>query len=145
MAQLCLWTKIRTKQWLVLSTSAFQCMRAGFLCPKCDNFACLQTRQKQSDLHLKRWFFFLLPSIVQAYTQPYSEGRIKLIICQISVTIHEISNRLNYNTVSNAIKSVRFLLCRLYERMHYLNLVTTISKSNDFLYCQGSFHWLSPT
>ena len=38
-----------------------------------------------------------LPSVVQAYTQPYSySGRIKLIICQIrhelSVTIHEISN-----------------------------------------------------
>ena len=37
-----------------------------------------------------------LPSVVQAYTQPYSfGGRIKLIICQIrhelSVTIHEIS------------------------------------------------------
>ena len=37
-----------------------------------------------------------LPSIVQAYTQPYSlGGRIKLIICQIkhelSVTNHEIS------------------------------------------------------
>ena len=37
----------------------------------------------------------ILPSVVQAYTQPYSfGGRIKLIICQIrhelSVTIHEI-------------------------------------------------------
>ena len=37
-----------------------------------------------------------LPSVVQAYTQPYSfDGRIKLIICQIrhklSVTIHDIS------------------------------------------------------
>ena len=36
----------------------------------------------------------LLPSVVQAYTQPYSfGGRIKLIICQIkhelSVIIHE--------------------------------------------------------
>ena len=38
MAQLCFWTKIRTKQWLVLGASAFQCMR-GFLCTKCDNFA----------------------------------------------------------------------------------------------------------
>ena len=34
MAQLWLWTKIHTKQWLVLGASAFQCMRAGFLCPK---------------------------------------------------------------------------------------------------------------
>ena len=43
MDQLCLWTKILTKQWLVLGASAFQCMRAGFLCPKCDNFICLHT------------------------------------------------------------------------------------------------------
>ena len=59
MAHLCLWSKIHTKQWLVLGASAFQCMRAGFLCPKCDNFAFLHTRQDQSELHLKRWFFFL--------------------------------------------------------------------------------------
>ena len=61
MAQLCLWTKIRYKQWLVLGASAFQCMRAGFLCPKCDNFACLHTRQNQNELHLKSWFFFQNP------------------------------------------------------------------------------------
>ena len=40
MAQLCLWTKIRTKQWLVLDASAFQSMRADLLCPKWDTFAC---------------------------------------------------------------------------------------------------------
>ena len=57
MAQLCLWTKIRTKQWLVLGALVFQCMRVGFLCPKRDNFACLHTRQYQNELHLKRWFF----------------------------------------------------------------------------------------
>ena len=38
------WTKIRK-------------IRAGFLCPKCDNFACLHTRKDQNELHLKRWFF----------------------------------------------------------------------------------------
>ena len=89
-----------------MGASAFLCMRAGFLCPKCDNFACLHTRQDQNELHLKIWFFFfakidksnvaILPRVVQAYTQSYSFGaRIKLIICQIrhepSVTIHEIS------------------------------------------------------
>ena len=46
------------KLWLVLGASAFQCMRAGFSCTKCDNFACLHTRQNQTELHLKRWFFF---------------------------------------------------------------------------------------
>ena len=64
-------------------------------CFKCDNFACLHTRQHQNELHLKRWFFFgifykssagPLPSVVQAYTQPYSFGvRRKLIICQLNV------------------------------------------------------------
>ena len=58
MTQLCLWTKIRTKQWLVLGASACQCMHAGFLCLKCDNFACLHSRQDQNELRLKRWFFF---------------------------------------------------------------------------------------
>ena len=100
---------IFTKQWLVFGASAFQCMHAGFLCRKCDNFACLHNRQYQNELHMKRLFFFLpksvssvslsvaiFPSVVQAYTQPYSiGGRIKLIACQIrhelSVIIHEIS------------------------------------------------------
>ena len=109
MAQLCLWTKIRTKIWLVLGASTFQCMRAGFLCPKCDNFACLHTRQYKMGFIWKDDFLFFLPKStssvsrsqahlakhIEAYIQPYSfVGRIKQIICQIrhelSVTIHEI-------------------------------------------------------
>ena len=92
-----------TKQWIVLGASAFQSMRAGFLCPKYDNFACLHTRQDQNELYLKKYFFFyfycksIADPFSEAYTQPYSfGGRIKLIICQIrhelSVTIHKISN-----------------------------------------------------
>ena len=65
MAQLCLWTKIRTKQWLVLDASAFQCMRAGLLCPKCDNFAYLHTRQDQDKL--QRCFFFQNRHLLQAH------------------------------------------------------------------------------
>ena len=81
MAQLCLWTKIRTKQWLVLGTLAFQCMREGFLCPKCNNFACLHSRQDQNELHLKRWFFCakidifcksICPNISQRYSSVYT-------------------------------------------------------------------------
>ena len=95
-------SSVSRSQYLVLSASAFQCMRAGFLCPKWDNFVCLHTRRENA-LHLKRWFFFcqnrnvaIFPSVVQAYTQPFSfGGRRKLIICQIrydlSVTIYEIS------------------------------------------------------
>ena len=93
-AQLCRWTKIHTKQWIVLGALAFQCMRASFLCAKCDNFAWLQ-------LHLKRWFFFAKIGIFcKSIAGPLSEAktndkRIKLIICQIrhmlSATIYEIS------------------------------------------------------
>ena len=110
MAQLCLWTKILTKQWLVLGARAFQCMRAGFLCPKCNNFACLHISQDQNKLHLNRWFFLPksassvsrsqahIASVVQACIQSYSfVGRIKLIICQIrhelSVTIHQLKKK----------------------------------------------------
>ena len=86
-----------------MGASAFQYMRTGFLCLKCDNFACLHTRQDQNEHHLKSHFAKIVksnvaiyPSVVKAYTQLYSfGGRIKLIICQIrhelSVTIHEIS------------------------------------------------------
>ena len=69
-------------------------MCAGFLCPKCDNFACFtyppRSRWDSSD---KMIFFFAkigifcksldgpLPSVVQAYTQPYSfGGKIKLMV-----------------------------------------------------------------
>ena len=75
-----------------------------YACPKCDNFACLHTRQVQNELHLKSWYFCqivksnvaIFPCVIQGYTHPYSfGGRIKLVICQIrhdlSVTIHEIS------------------------------------------------------
>ena len=80
-------------------SSAFQCRRAGFLGLKCNNYACLHTRQDQNELHLKRCFFAKIgifcepiagpfPSAVQEYTQPYAfDGRMKLIICQI---IHEL-------------------------------------------------------
>ena len=103
MAELWLWTKILTKQCLVLGAPAFQCKRVGLLYPKYDKFACLHTRQDQNELHLKKWIAKIfcksicwnIPNFVQAFTQPYSFGeRIKLIICQIryelSVTIHEI-------------------------------------------------------
>ena len=55
------------EKWLVLGTSAFQCMRAGFLCPKCDNFACLHTSQNQNELHLKRWFFCQNRNLLSQY------------------------------------------------------------------------------
>ena len=76
MAQLCLWTEILTKQWLVLGASAFQCMRSGFLCPKCDNFACFHTRQDQNDLHVKRWLFFAKIDIFcKSIADPLSEAK----------------------------------------------------------------------
>ena len=35
-----------------LGASAFQCVRASFLCSKCDNFACLHIRQDQNALNV---------------------------------------------------------------------------------------------
>ena len=115
MTQLCIWTKIRTKQWLVLGVSAFQFMLADFLCPKCDSFAYLYTHHDQNELHLNRWFFFLPISakVMSQYFPALFGGRIKLFICQIrhklNVTIHEISTswkknvrwRTQYNTFTN--------------------------------------------
>ena len=48
--------KIRTKQWLILGALAFQCIHAGFLCPKCDNFACFTYLSRSN--WASRWFFF---------------------------------------------------------------------------------------
>ena len=93
MAQLCLWTKIRTKQWLVLGASAFQCMRAGFLCPKYDNFACLHTGQDQNELHLRRWFFFFFAKIgifCKSIVGPLSEAKTHWMINWL-----QLLNRLN--------------------------------------------------
>ena len=101
MAQLYFWTKIRTKQSLVLSASAFQCM------PQMLQF-CLFTYPSRSKWASseKMFFFFAkigifckaqtLRSVIHGYRQPYSFGGwIKLIICQIwhelSINIHEIS------------------------------------------------------
>ena len=105
MTQLCILTKIRTKQWLVLDASAFQCMRAGFLCPKRDNFAYYTYPTRSKWASSEKMIFFaktlqsnvaMFPCVVQPCTQPYSFGRkIKLIICQIrhklSLTIQKIS------------------------------------------------------
>ena len=57
MAQLCLWTKIRSKKWLIFGASSFQCKPAEYLWPKWDNFVCLHTHQDQNELHLTRRFF----------------------------------------------------------------------------------------
>ena len=73
-------------------------MRSGLLCLKCENFACLHTRQDQNELHLKIGFFFFFAKIAifwKSTVGPFSKALFKLIICQIrhklSVTIHDIS------------------------------------------------------
>ena len=50
-------------------------MRAGFLCPKCDNFDCLHIRQYQNEIHLKRWFFFTnIRIFCKSIAGPFSEA-----------------------------------------------------------------------
>ena len=86
----------------------FSVYACGFSVPQMQQL-CLFTYPPRSEWASceKMIFFFakigifymsLRPSVVQAYTQPYSfGGNIKLIICQmthkLSVTIHEISTR----------------------------------------------------
>ena len=115
--------KVRTKQWLVLGVSAFQCIRVGFLWPKCENFACYLPRSKWASF--EKMIFFakigifcksIASSLSEALfkgTQPYSVGgRIKLIICQIkhelNVIIHEIST---------SWKNVRWQILYLYSNI----------------------------
>ena len=127
-------SKICTKQWLVLGASAFQCMRAGFLCPNCDNFTCLHTRHDQNELDLKRWFFakicILCKSIAgplsQAYTRLYSfGGRIKLIICQIR---HELG--ITYHSPNKRwLKKVRWRTqYNIEKNFKYSTVISTFSK-----------------
>ena len=83
MAQLCLWTKIRTKQWLVLGTSAIQCMRAGFTVSQIRQF-CLFTYPPRTKWTSSEKMIFwsklasrsvaIFSSVVQEYTQPYACG-----------------------------------------------------------------------
>ena len=109
MTQLCLWTKIRTKQWLVLCASLFYvCVRVFCASNATILIVYIPAKIKMSFIWKDNCFccqksafsisrsVTIFPSVVQAYTAPYSfGGRIKLIICQIrhelSATIHQIS------------------------------------------------------
>ena len=82
----------QVRKGLVLSASAFQCMRAGFLCPKCDNFACLHKRQDQNELHLKRWFFFAKIGIFcKSIAGPLSEAKTHWMVNWL-----QLQNELNF-------------------------------------------------
>ena len=85
-------TEIRTKQWLVLGASAFQCIRADFLYPKCDNFAWLHTRQDQNELHLKRWFFFAKSASSVIRSQAHLAA-----VCHVVPSCWNVANILLYN------------------------------------------------
>ena len=60
----------------ILVVSAFQYMRAGFLCPKCDYFVCLHTRQDRNDLHLKLFFFLPKSASSLSWSQAHLTQRI---------------------------------------------------------------------
>ena len=88
MSQLCLWTKIRTKQWFVLFASAFKYMPADFLCPKCDNFVVYMPANIK--MSWKDVFFFAkIGNISQRCSSVYTT-----IIVRLSATIHEMSTKM---------------------------------------------------
>ena len=62
-----------------LGVSAFQCMCA-FLCPKCDNFACLHSRQDQNELQVKRWFFAKIGIFCKSIAGPLSEAKTHWVV-----------------------------------------------------------------
>ena len=103
MAQLFLWTKIRTRQWLVLGASAFNVCVGVFCVPNATIlFVYIHAKIKMSFFWNAKIGIFCKSSkkgpLSEACTQPYSfDGRIKLIMCQIrhelSVTIHKIFTR----------------------------------------------------
>ena len=78
--------------------------------------------------------FTIFPSVVQAYTQPYSFGRrIQLIICQIrrelSVIIHEISTSWMKKTLDGGPNSLMYILC------------VSVAFVLSFLILNERFHW----
>ena len=67
-------------------------MRAGFLCPICDNFACLRIRQDQNELHLKRWFLFAKIGIFcKSIAGPLSEAKTHWMVNWL-----QLQNQLNF-------------------------------------------------
>ena len=99
MSQLCLWTKIRTKQWLVLSASAFQCMRADFLCPKCDNlfFVSIPAKIKMSFIWKDDFFLSKSASFV-SWSQAHLAKRCSSIYTTIFIRRKDKSKYLSNQT-----------------------------------------------
>ena len=98
MAQLWLRTKIRTKHWFVLGVTALQCMHAGFLCPKCGNFACSYTHQDQTELNLKRWFFLPKSASSISRSQAHLGKRSSSVYTTIFVRRKDKTNYLSNQT-----------------------------------------------
>ena len=121
MVQLCLWTKIHTKQWLVLGALAgFSMYACGFSVLQMRQFCLFNNPPRSKWASSEKMIFFpksassvsrsvaIFSSLVKAYTQSYSfGGRMKLIICQIR---HELCY--HYEICTSWKKTVRW--CTLY-------------------------------
>ena len=129
MAQLNVFTKIRTKLWLVLGASV-QCMRAGFLCPKCDNFACLHTRQDQNELHLKRRFFLPKSASSISPSQAYLAKRCSSVYTTIFVRRNDKTNYLSNRTWAKDYHS-RNKYVR-WRTLYFLCLLKLVPSTNNF-------------
>ena len=141
MAQLCLWTKIRAKQCLVLGALAFQCMLTCFLCPKCDKFACLHTRQDQNELHLKRRFFFAKVGIF--FRANYRSGN--ALDGQVDSTPEPIELCMaSYQGLYAKFISMMSLKCSIVENdgeLMLMHFTHTFCHSSNILGC-NHFFWL---
>ena len=139
MAQLCLWTKIRTKQWIVLGVSAFQCMPAGFLCRKCDNFPCLHTRQDQNKLHLKDDCFCQIVIFCRLIAGPLSEAKTHWM-----VNLLQLLNQLNFVGRHSKVFNAKFVSmmspkCSIVENDGEWRFTHTFCHSSNIFGCPYCF------
>ena len=91
-----------TKQWLVLDASAFQCMRAGCLCPKFDNFACLHTRQIKMSFIWKDDFFLPKSKSSVSRSQVHLAKRCSSVYATIYVRRKDKTNCLSVSCAPNS-------------------------------------------
>ena len=134
-----------------MGASPFQCMRAGFMCPKWDNFACLHTRKHQNELHLKIWFFFFFAkmgifcksicrNISQRCSNVYTtifvwrKDKPNYLLNQTWLTIHEIALwrtlyiKNHWFRVTKTTYFDRYCYCFIYKDKHMFGVYYKFNK-----------------
>ena len=127
----------------------------GFSVPQIEQFFLLTYPPRSKSASSEKMFFFFakisifcksiagpLPSVVQAYIQPYSfGGRIKLIICQIkqelSVIIHEIGTIWKKK---HYMAALLFCFALIYCQTYLSRLPFNITKNSSSIWLGTSYY-----